>query len=79
MSSQTLQSILLQENLWTCPRCTLGHSDGHLVAGWDSVEVSEAPPPLALSSVGSSKANVEAQMLSFINSRSKKSLYDAFA
>lgn len=76
---QTLQNILLQEIFWTCMRRTLGHSEGHFVAGWDSVEASEDPPPLAASSVGSSKANIEAQMSSFINGRSKKSLYDDFA
>lgn len=62
------------EIFWTCLRCTLGHGGGHFVAGSDSVEASEAPPPLVASSVGSRKAHVEAQMSSFINGRSKKSL-----
>lgn len=75
---QTLQNILLQGIIWTRMRRMLGHSEGHFVAGWDSVEASE-DPPLAASSVGSSKANIEAQMSSFINGRSKKSLYDDFA
>lgn len=76
---QTLQNILLREIFWTRMRRTLGHSEGHFVAGWDSVEASEDPPPFAASSVGSSKANIEAQMSSFIHGRSKKSLYDDFA
>lgn len=52
-----------------------GHSEGHFVAGSAGVELAEAPP-LAVSSMGSRKADVEAQRSSFINDMAKKSLYE---
>lgn len=48
------------------------------MAGSDGVELPEAPPPLAASSAGRRKADVEAQGSCFINGMAKKSLYEDF-
>lgn len=47
------------------------------MAGSPGVELAEAPP-LAASSIGGKKADVEAQRSSFINGMAKKSLYEDF-